>query len=69
MRVRSDSGKKIKYLNRNHNVPTVTAQETDIMMFAPKSINRISNSDFEVDYEFATADIMPPTDQLSMFAS
>lgn len=65
---RRDSGKEIKYINKNHKVSTVTSQETDIMMFAPKKLKRLSDLNFEVECEFAAEDILPHTDQLPIFA-
>jgi DNA modification methylase len=69
IRARYDVGKRIKYLNKNHDVGTVTAQETDIMICVPARIKKMSEQTYEVDYEFARPDVISKSDQLPLFGN
>ena len=61
---RSESGKKIKYMNKNHNTGIVTSQETDIMIYAPKKIAPLPGHKYDVEYEFVQQDLRHKNVQL-----
>ena len=67
IRGRNKIGDKVKYQNKTHDVGTVTAQETDIMMFVPAGVQRLSEQNYEVDYELARPENVFKSEQKPLF--
>lgn len=69
VKARSNVGKKFKFLNKIHDVGTISAQETDIMMCMPTRLKKLSEHNYEVEYEPARPDIFSKRDQLPLFGN
>lgn len=66
---RNKKGKKSKYFNNNDGLPTITAQEIDLLMYAPTKINKTSDLTYEVYYDEATFNNSLQAEQLSLFVN
>ncbi|MBM3277149.1 MAG: site-specific DNA-methyltransferase [Candidatus Handelsmanbacteria bacterium] len=51
---RCAEGKEMKHRNTTYGFPVVTAQETDLVLYAPESPKRISSGNFTVNYAIAS---------------